>query len=128
MNFGENRIEEDEEREHRITFEIIVDAYGPEEQAMGWYYYLEDTMHFPFKASCIKEILASPLKEDEKVEVIGMPSEEDCMHEMFVLVKWMGRDMGVPLAQLSPVDVDSETQQVIEDWHYWVGRGYQLCG
>ncbi len=30
------------QREHRITDEIIVDAYGPEEQAMGWYYYLED--------------------------------------------------------------------------------------
>jgi hypothetical protein len=26
----------DEEREQRITMEIIVDAYTPEEQAMGW--------------------------------------------------------------------------------------------
>ena len=26
---------EDEEREERINMEIIVDAYGPEEQAMG---------------------------------------------------------------------------------------------
>jgi hypothetical protein len=25
-------------RENRIREEIIVDAYGPEEQAMGWYY------------------------------------------------------------------------------------------
>jgi hypothetical protein len=25
------------EREERITMEIIVDANGPEEQAMGWY-------------------------------------------------------------------------------------------
>jgi hypothetical protein len=31
----------DEEREERITNEIIVDAYGPEELAMGWYYHLE---------------------------------------------------------------------------------------
>jgi hypothetical protein len=30
----------DEEREERITMEAVVDAYGPEEQAMGWYYYL----------------------------------------------------------------------------------------
>jgi len=35
------------ERENRIAKEIIVDAYGPEEQAMGWYYYLQDTLH-PF--------------------------------------------------------------------------------
>ena len=27
-------------REDRIQDEVIVDAYGPEEQAMGWYYYL----------------------------------------------------------------------------------------
>jgi hypothetical protein len=26
------------DRENRIHEEIIVDAYGPEEQAMGWYY------------------------------------------------------------------------------------------
>jgi calcium binding protein len=26
----------DQEREERINMEIIVDAYGPEEQAMGW--------------------------------------------------------------------------------------------
>jgi endonuclease I len=25
------------DREERITMEIVVDAYGPEEQAMGWY-------------------------------------------------------------------------------------------
>lgn len=33
-----------EEREERIMMDIIVDAYGPEEQAMGCYYYLEDTI------------------------------------------------------------------------------------
>ena len=38
--------ERDEEREERITMEIVVDAYGSEEQAMGWYYYLQDTIHF----------------------------------------------------------------------------------
>ncbi len=34
------KLRQDKEREERITMEIIVDAYGPEEQAMGWYYYL----------------------------------------------------------------------------------------
>ena len=27
----------------------IVDANGPEEQAMGWYYYLDDRIRFPFQ-------------------------------------------------------------------------------
>ncbi len=43
------RSSRDEEREERIHNEIIVDAYGPEEQAMGWYYYLEDKLCFPFR-------------------------------------------------------------------------------
>lgn len=47
------KVSRDEEREERITMEIVVDAYGPEEQAMGWYYYLQDTMQFPFTAICI---------------------------------------------------------------------------
>ena len=28
--------------------EIVVDAYEAEEQAMGWWYYLEDSLIFPF--------------------------------------------------------------------------------
>jgi len=27
---------------------------------------------------------------------------------------------------LEGVQVDEETQQAIEDWQYWVGRGYEL--
>ena len=27
-------------REERIEMEVVVDAYGPEERAMGWYCYL----------------------------------------------------------------------------------------
>ena len=34
-------------RENRISDEVIVDAYGPEEQAMGWYYYLDNKIRFP---------------------------------------------------------------------------------
>ena len=37
-------------REDRISDEVIVDAYGPEEQAMSWYYHLQDKIRFPFRA------------------------------------------------------------------------------
>ena len=30
------------QREQRIDMEIVVDAYGAQEQAMSWYYYLEE--------------------------------------------------------------------------------------
>jgi hypothetical protein len=45
---------------------------------------------------------------------------------MFVLIEWEERTFGVPLAQLAPLDVDEDTTQIIEDWHYWVERGYRL--
>ena len=48
------------------------------------------------------------------------------MKEMFIQIEWQGREMGVPLAQLKPIDVDDETQQAIEDWHYWVEMGYEF--
>ena len=28
--------------------------------------------------------------------------------------------------QLEGIQVDEETQKAIEDWHYWVNRGYEL--
>ena len=116
----------DEEREERITMEIIVDAYSPEEQAMGWYYYLDENLHFPFSARCIASRSISPLKPGEKVEVVGMPSEEECEHDMFVLIRRKSDRFGVPLMQLEGIDVDKETQQAIEDWHYWVNQGHEL--
>ena len=78
----------DEEREQRITMEIIVDAYTPEEQAMGWYYSLEDRLHFPFVARCIAQRSISPLRVGDEVEVVGMAPEAECQHEMFVLIRW----------------------------------------
>ena len=119
-------IERDEDRERRIHDAAIVDAYGPEEQALGWYYYLEDNITFPFSARCTEARRISPLKDGEKVLVIEMAPEDDCMHEMFVVIEWKGRNFGVPLVQLEPVDVDELTQEAIADWHSWVSRGYQL--
>ena len=51
----------DEAHEERINMKIIVDAYGPEEQAMGWYYSLEENVHFPFSARYVARCAISPL-------------------------------------------------------------------
>ncbi len=116
----------DEVREHRIAMEIIVDAYGPEEQAMGWYYYLQDHLQFPFTATCTEQRMLSPLEVGDEVEVIAMAPEAECEHGMFVVIRWQQRGLAVPLAQLKDIGTDEETQQAIEDWQYWVNQGYQL--
>lgn len=112
-------------REDRIENEVIVDA-RPEEQAMGWYYYLENKIGFPFEARCIAAKVVSPLRKGETVEVIRMAPEENCEHDMFVLVRWQGRKMAVPLSQLAAIDPDESTEEAIADWHYWIERGYIL--
>ncbi len=118
----------DRKREHRIEMEIVVDAYGEDERAMGWYYYLEDKLQFPFTATCIAKLAISPLRVGDEVEVIGMPGEEECSHEMFVSIRWDRKEgLAVPLSQLKPIgDTDEETREAIDDWHYWVRMGYEF--
>ena len=120
------RPNKDKEREERIHMEIIVDAYGPEEQAIGWYNYLSETLQFPFTARCVAYRAISPLEPGSKAEVMRMAPEEECEHDMFVFIRWNRRQLAVPLIQLEGLQVDEETQQAIEDWHYWVNQGYKL--
>ena len=120
-------IKKDPKRDERITMEIIVDANSPEEQAMGWYYYLEDKLHFPFLAKCIPDRAISPLRKGDEVEILGMVPESECQHEMFVETRWDKRNLAVPLAQVKPIPrTDDETQEAVADWHYWMARGYEL--
>jgi len=120
------RIPTDEKREQRIHMEIIVDAYGPEEQAISWYSYLEEHLQFPFLTTCIARRESSPLRVGDEVQVVGMAPEEECEHEMFVLMPWERETLAVPLSQLEVIHGDEQTQQALEDWHYWTARGYQL--
>lgn len=115
-----------DEREKRIHDEAIVDCYGPEEQALGWHYYLDEQLRTPFRARCVAPRATSPLREGEEVTVTAMAPEDACEHEMFVIITWSDRTLAVPLAQLEGVDADEETAEAIADWHYWVARGYEL--
>jgi len=119
--------EKDPKRERRITMEIIVDAHDPEEQAVGWYYYLEEKLEFPFTATCIVERAISPLRKGDEVEVVEMASEDECRHEMFVGIRWERRLLAVPLSQLKPIThTDKDTKEAVADWHYWVAQGYEF--
>jgi hypothetical protein len=120
------RIAENPEIEERIAYEIVVDAYDEYERATGWRCYLGDNLQFPFKAECTAERQISPLEKGEKVEVVGLIDDGDDLSEIFVEIKWKGRKMGIPLAQISPIETDEETAQAVEAWHYWKARGYSF--
>ncbi len=120
-------IPKDPEREDRIMMEAIVDANGPEEQAMGWYYYLDDSLSFPFDATCIAERRTSPLRVGDKVEILSMAPEDECQHEMFVEIQRSHRKLAIPLSQVKPIETtDEKNQEAVADWHYWMVRGYEL--
>jgi len=122
------RIREQPEREDRILLEIVVDAYDETERAIGWYCYLQEVLEFPFMARCISRRSTSPLEIGCEVEVSGLALEDDCMSEMHVFVKYGKKPesgLAVPLVQLACLSEDAKTRQAVEDWHYWVARGYE---
>ena len=63
---------------------------------MGWYYYLEGKINFPFRAKCLAANAVSPLRKGEAVEVLRMAVEDVCEHDMLLLVRWHGRTMARP--------------------------------
>ena len=116
--------EKDAAREERIFMEAVVDAYGPEEQAMGWYYYLEDKITFPFTAECIAVDKRTPLELSERVTAIQMADENYCERDMYVNISWHNKILSIPLAQIKPLDADDASAEAIDDWHYWLKQGY----
>ena len=113
-------------RERRIDHEIVVDAYGSEERAMGWYYYLEDKLRFPFRAKCTVSKVVSPLKKGETVEVLRLAPEDNCTGDMLVLIRWHHRKVAIPLSQLTPIDENESIKEALADWKYWIAQGYRF--
>lgn len=64
-----------EEIERIIDYKIIVDCYNDDEVNMGWFYYMEENLEFPFDAQLqIKKRDGS--KELKRVEVIGLSTTD----------------------------------------------------
>lgn len=116
----------EEDRDARMRREILADAAAEDERARRWFTYLSDTLAFPFIAHCRTRRTISPLQIGDEVDVIGMAPEEECHREIFVLMRWERDGLAVPLAQLAVAHADDETRQAVEDWVYWVDRGYRF--
>jgi len=92
---------------------------------MGWYYYLERALSFPFKARCSSVRKTSPLTLGAAVHVVSLADEGDCMKEVLVNIEYGHGIVSVPLAQLSCVTRRGSTLRGVADRHYWVARGYE---
>ena len=121
------RVPEDPVREHRITYEIVVDCYDDYEVAAGWRAYLEDRLAFPFEAKWKGS-------DYDSVRVVGMENEDESDGDILVEVEYSdGKEIdtvAAPLADLEPLgtlsDESAERVEAIADWKYWLARGYRL--
>ncbi len=113
----------DKEREHRIHDEIIVDAHGEYEQAMSWYYYMEENMEFPMKAK-VKLRLRGGKTEEKTVQIVEIdPKSETSL----TLRLGMTEGKSDRVQYISPEDIvniqtTEENLAVLNDWLYWNGH------
>jgi len=114
----------DTNRKDRIEDEIIVDCYDEYEMAMGWFYYLNDNLKFPFKASIIGDIKIGYLQEGDNVTVTEFINSSDDNVSIYNFVATVGIEQGehiydIPLVNIKGINCDDDTFNAIEDWRYW---------
>ncbi len=108
-----------------IEEEITVDANGDDEVYMGWYYFMSETLEFPFKAvASIKK--RNGTTEERTVDVIEDATNGDRFkcQAYYVNIDYEGVLMKVEVADLKPVNASDETLKAITVWKYWLAKGY----
>lgn len=109
----------DEEMKDKIYNEIIVDAYDEYEQSMGWYYFFEETLEFPFTATAhLKK--RDGATESKRVKITGIVSkEEDFRSDDFNLEMEQGQYLRpVAYSALSDIKASEETLEAFQIWEY----------
>lgn len=112
-----------EEMQYKIDYEIIVDCYDEIEVSMGWYYFMEENLNFPFKATV-------PLKkrngslETKEVKITGLASDEEGFTNRDFNLEMENGDYRYPIAysRLSHVKAEPETREAFQIWNYWLGK------
>ena len=57
------------------------------------------------------------LKVGDKVEVIGMPPEDECLCEMFVTIRWNDEALGVSWPDIPPIVSERDQRApTLEEW------------
>lgn len=72
----------------------------------------------------------SPSQVGDEVEVLRTAPQKECRCDMFVMIRWGTPErkerVGVPPSQLEVIRGSESVRQAVEDWHYWVDRGYEF--
>lgn len=115
----------EEEIQEIIGSEIVVDANDDDEVFMGWYYFMAESLEFPFQAiATIKK--RNGTIEERTVEVVEDATNGDRFkcQAYYVNVDYEGVLMKVEIADLKPINASAETLKAITVWKYWKEKAY----
>lgn len=115
----------EEEIQEIIGSEIVVDANDDDEVFMGWYYFMAESLEFPFQAiATIKK--RNGTTEERTVEVVEDATNGDRFkcQAYYVNVDYEGVLMKVEIADLKPINASAETLKAITVWKYWKEKEY----
>lgn len=110
----------DPAREHRILYEVIVDAYDEQEEYMGWYYYLAENLRFPTPATA-RLTLRGGKSETKPVQIVEVDpkSEEAPPVRLGIAEKGSGRVQYLSPEEIVRLDTSPDNLKIINDWLYW---------
>ena len=113
----------DEEREYRIRNEAIPDAYGEEEVAMSWYYYMAENLAFPIKAK-VKLRLRGGKTEEKAVKIVEIDpkSETSLTLRLGITEGKSDRVQYISPADIVSIQTAEANLEVLNDWLYWNGH------
>lgn len=117
-----------EEKRHKIDYEIIVDCYDDHEVNMGWYYFFEKTLEFPFEAAMFIKSRDGKSKL-KKVDVLGIATKEgdfDNLQEIALEVSPKESEiiMEAGISKLKNLKGSQANREAFEIWNFWKSGQY----
>jgi hypothetical protein len=114
--------EHDEKREHRIRNEAIPDAFGEEEVAMSWYYYMAENLEFPIKAK-VKLRSRGGKTEEKAVKIVEIDpkSETSLTLRLGITEVKSDRVQYISPEEIVRINTSDENLEVLNDWLYGHG-------
>lgn len=117
----------DKEITEKIDSEIIVDCYEDHEIDMGWYYFFQGELEFPFEA----EIEIKDRNGDKRmieVDILGIGTEEGDFDSTGILfeISPKGMDMVIELSitKLQNIKGGKLVLDTFKIWDFWKSGRY----
>lgn len=110
-----------QEIQHKIDYEIVVDCYDDYEVAVGWVTTMNDEIDFPFSATAALKKKDGSL-EQKTVQIVGLASNEDDFHsnDFFLNMEFGEYIIPIAYAQLTNIVASEQTLDLFQCWNYWI--------